>query len=251
MYNFRWEKAFRELIIKNLICCYFLANFLNITHGLAIGWFINYAGRFLSNKTPLAVPPILENEVRWVDASVYIGAFLGTILYTLCGDIFGRKFTLMTLVVPQGVIISFDSSENLTKEYDFSQFASLTKMLATNDVELYIGSLLSGFSVGGSINLVILLVAELADDRYFSERRNIINWIIMSMPLKQNSRSPGNDFTTFNQYWHFYRLHSRFVPFIFLHCVHYIRCAFPIPVPVYMVPGYSAPTLQDSTKRSL
>lgn len=39
-------------------------------------------------------------------------------------------------------------------------------MLATNATELYIGRTLSGLTAGGSINLMILFVAELADDKW-------------------------------------------------------------------------------------
>lgn len=37
-------------------------------------------------------------------------------------------------------------------------------MLSTNATETYLGMFLSGFTAGGSVNLVILFVAELADN---------------------------------------------------------------------------------------
>lgn len=39
-------------------------------------------------------------------------------------------------------------------------------MIATNATEVYIGRILSGFSAGGSINLIVLFVTELADDKW-------------------------------------------------------------------------------------
>lgn len=38
-------------------------------------------------------------------------------------------------------------------------------MLASNATELYIARFISGFVAGGSLNLIILFIAELCDDR--------------------------------------------------------------------------------------
>lgn len=84
---------------------FFLANLINVTYGLTIGWFIIYAGKFVTHESPLNVPALSYDEVRWIDVSFYIGALIGTIFLTINGDVFGRKYTLVVLVVPQGVII--------------------------------------------------------------------------------------------------------------------------------------------------
>lgn len=39
-------------------------------------------------------------------------------------------------------------------------------MLSTNATEVYIGRFLSGFAAGGSLNLMVLFVSELADDKW-------------------------------------------------------------------------------------
>lgn len=38
-------------------------------------------------------------------------------------------------------------------------------MLSTNATEVYLGRFLIGFTAGGSINLIVLFVAELADNK--------------------------------------------------------------------------------------
>lgn len=38
-------------------------------------------------------------------------------------------------------------------------------MLSTNATELYIGRFIAGFVAGGTINLTLLFVSELADDK--------------------------------------------------------------------------------------
>ncbi|XP_055300162.1 uncharacterized protein LOC129567369 [Sitodiplosis mosellana] len=130
-------------------------NLINLTYGLTIGWIIVYTNQFHSSANPLKVPPLDPIEVKWIELSLYIGGLIGTIFLTMNGDVFGRKYTLVVLIVPQG-------------------FAWLSKMLATNATEVYIGRFLSGFSAGGSINLIVLFVTELADDKFRGRLSSIL-----------------------------------------------------------------------------
>lgn len=56
--------------------------------------------------------PISISEVKWIEQTVYIGAMIGTIFLTLLGDVFGKKYILVGLIVPEAV--SFDSNSVLT-----------------------------------------------------------------------------------------------------------------------------------------
>lgn len=48
-------------------------------------------------------------------------------------------------------------------------------MLSTNATETYLGGFLCGFTAGGAVNLVVLFVAELADDKWANDE--VPNWI--------------------------------------------------------------------------
>lgn len=147
----------------------FPANLLNLTYGLSIGWFIIYSDRFKTEDSPLNVPSLSSSEIKWIDLSFCGGALIGTIILTLAGDVFGRKYTLLVLAVPQAVILfcnfpnfKFNQSTNITLS---EQLAWLLKMMSTNATEVFLGQFLSGFTAGGSVNLIILFTAELADDK--------------------------------------------------------------------------------------
>lgn len=81
-----------------------LANLMNITHGMAIAWFITNENHFFTVSTPLQVPPLSHNEVKWINSSFYCGSLIGTIFLTLTGDVFGRKNTLTVMIIPLLVI---------------------------------------------------------------------------------------------------------------------------------------------------
>lgn len=83
----------------------FAGNLVNLTYGLTIGWIVIYGNKFQTDSNPLQVPPLNSVELKWIDLSLYIGAVIGTVFLTLAGDVFGRKYTLVVLIVPQGVII--------------------------------------------------------------------------------------------------------------------------------------------------
>lgn len=91
----------------------FSANLLNLTYGLSIGWFIIYSDRFKTEDNPLEVPPLSVSEIKWIDWSLYGGAFIGTATLTVAGDVFGRKYTLLALTVPQAVILFLNFSLKL------------------------------------------------------------------------------------------------------------------------------------------
>lgn len=80
-----------------------VANLINVTCGMTIGWFMVYANQFHTENTPLGVPPLDHSEVNWMYASFYMGTLIGLVLLTLCGDAFGRKNTLVVLLIPQAV----------------------------------------------------------------------------------------------------------------------------------------------------
>lgn len=56
-------------------------------------------------NNPLEVPQLSDNEILWIDMSFYGGAIIGTATLTLAGDVFGRKYTLLALTIPQMVIL--------------------------------------------------------------------------------------------------------------------------------------------------
>lgn len=80
-----------------------IGNLLNFMHGISIAWFISTGSTFNTNSTPLLVPPLTANEVKWIDSSLYVGGFVGVIFLTLMGDGFGRKNTLAVMIFPQVV----------------------------------------------------------------------------------------------------------------------------------------------------
>lgn len=80
-----------------------IGNFLIITNGLTVAWYIVYGNQFHTSSNPLTVPPLTKNEVIWVNALFYLAGLIGTVFLTMIGDVFGRKNTLMVLLVPQTV----------------------------------------------------------------------------------------------------------------------------------------------------
>lgn len=62
-----------------------------------------YGNTFHTPTNPLDAPPLEPHEVSAINASFYIAGLVGTVFLTLMGDVFGRKYTLMVLCVPQMV----------------------------------------------------------------------------------------------------------------------------------------------------
>lgn len=67
---------------------------LNLTYGLTIGLMIVHSVKSTQ----------IDDESIWIDLSFYIGAIIGTVFLTIYSDVFGRKRTLIALIIPQGVI---------------------------------------------------------------------------------------------------------------------------------------------------
>lgn len=148
----------------------FIANLLNITYGLSIAWFVSNVSKLNKHETPLEVPPLSENEIKWIDSSVSVGGFIGTIFLTLMANEFGKKNTLAVMMIPQFVsldlkILFVFNNSNKKRVFCSLQSSWMLKMLSTNATELYIARFISGFVAGGSINVTMLFVAELADDK--------------------------------------------------------------------------------------
>lgn len=80
-----------------------------------MAWFISTGSTFNTKATPLEVPPLTVNAVKWIDSSLYIGGFVGVIFLTLMGDGFGRKNTLAVMIFPQVVtkIAAFENCDTL------------------------------------------------------------------------------------------------------------------------------------------
>lgn len=77
---------------------------LNLTYGLTIGWMIVHSAK--STQTgpyPLKIHALTDDDGIWIDLSFYIGAIIGTVFLTINSDVFGRKRTLVALIIPQGV----------------------------------------------------------------------------------------------------------------------------------------------------
>lgn len=75
-----------------------------MTYGLTIGWIIVYINQFDTESNPLQVPPLTATDAKWIDLSLCIGGLIGTVFLTMTGDVFGRKYTLIVLIIPQGVM---------------------------------------------------------------------------------------------------------------------------------------------------
>lgn len=109
--NIVCEKEMIQLITNNSFSIHIFSTFkkfvsgnlINLTYGLTIGWIIVYTNHFNTSSNPLQVPPLDSIEVKWTELSFFLGGFIGTIFLTMIGDVFGRKYTLVILIVPQGV----------------------------------------------------------------------------------------------------------------------------------------------------
>lgn len=76
------------------------ANILNILTGFSFAWFELNKSRFPTKETPLQVPPLDPDEVKWIRSAELIGACVGALFLCFVGDILGRKNTLTFLSIP-------------------------------------------------------------------------------------------------------------------------------------------------------
>lgn len=76
-----------------------------MTWGTNISWFLSNAPRFSTQSTPLAVPELSVDEIKWIGSTFYIGAFVGTIFLAFMGDGFGKKNTMAAMIIPQLVYL--------------------------------------------------------------------------------------------------------------------------------------------------
>ncbi|KAG4073998.1 hypothetical protein HA402_014203 [Bradysia odoriphaga] len=97
--------------------------------------------------TPLSSGALSKAEMSWVASILCVGGFVGTVLFGLLADVFGRKYILCFQGIPS--ILSW-----------------ILIYFAENAIYLYISRFLAGLACGGSFVLVPLFVSEISENRF-------------------------------------------------------------------------------------
>lgn len=212
----RTKKTQNSIIRLILTFWNFVANLPNLTYGLSIGWLIIYSDRFKTVDNPLDVAPLSADAIKWIECSFYAGTLIGIICLTLAGDIFGRKYTLLTLLMPQGVILLY----KIPFIHTHNRILIVVKLSVCVAIENVLNQWnWSVFPAGGSVNLVVLFVSELADDKYTKHiiiDANLIRFSKFFYKIfKKDSRSSRRIIANFDKHWRFIDACSWFIFVLF------------------------------------
>lgn len=120
-------------------------NLLTLIYGFSNGWIAPNLVRFQSKDSPIGV--ITAEEASLIVSSLCIGGFVGTLVFGLLADLFGRKWTLLVLAVPQIA-------------------ANVLLAIGTSAYYVYAARILFGLAGGGVFTLVPIFVSEISHERF-------------------------------------------------------------------------------------
>ncbi|XP_059622682.1 facilitated trehalose transporter Tret1-2 homolog [Phlebotomus argentipes] len=121
----------------------FAANFLSVLFGLVTAWTSPTIFLLQSPETPLEAP-MTDDEVSWMTSVIYLVAVVGSLIAGWMANVVGRKWTLFVSAIPQLV-------------------AFILIFFAHNVTHILISRIMSGLSIGLSIVIIPIFVAEIAD----------------------------------------------------------------------------------------
>lgn len=92
------------MFLTKIYCFFSTVNLLNLMYGLAAGWPSSSLLILESDDTsPLEQGALDKEERSWVTSLFAISGVFGTIFFYWISDIYGRKYTLMSMAIPHGV----------------------------------------------------------------------------------------------------------------------------------------------------
>lgn len=98
-----------------------------------------------SAETHLITGPVSYDEVSWIGSSLCLGAFFGTIFFGKTAQYFGKRTTLLLLVIPHFIFW-------------------ITVLLSTEINHLYFARVCAGLTGGGLLRTVSLYIAEISEN---------------------------------------------------------------------------------------
>lgn len=121
-------------------------NVITLAHGCALGWVSPFLPYLRSSDSHLTTGPVTSDEISWIGSSLCIGGFLGAIIFGKIGETFGKKVTLLLLVIPH------------------CTFWGLV-LFSTQVHHLYIARICAGLTGGGTLRTVSLYITEISENR--------------------------------------------------------------------------------------
>lgn len=76
-------------------------NLLTIGYGLSVGWISSAFLLYDSDDCPLPTGRIPMSQIAWVGSILGVGGLVGTIIMGWFADQYGRKNSLLAMVIPQ------------------------------------------------------------------------------------------------------------------------------------------------------
>lgn len=99
---------------------------------------------FQSEASPIGM--MNSDQISLIVSLLCIGGTVGTILFGLCSDVWGRKTMLLLIAIPQIV-------------------ANVLLIVGTNSYYIYAARFLFGLAGGGGFIVVPIFVSEIAHER--------------------------------------------------------------------------------------
>lgn len=96
-----------SLTRRSLILFVFLANFITLNYGIAVGWPSASLPLLQSNLSPLPGGPLTLLESSWIGSVMCLGGASGQIFFGWLAGKFGRKPAILFALVPGAVRESF------------------------------------------------------------------------------------------------------------------------------------------------
>lgn len=70
-------------------------------YSLSVGWTASAILLYDSENCPLPSGRIQMDEIAWISSIIGIGGLVGTVIVGWMADRFGRKYSLLSMAVPQ------------------------------------------------------------------------------------------------------------------------------------------------------
>lgn len=116
-----------------------------LSYGTELGWISPMQPMLTSESPPIGTNPMTLETIAWLGSISHLGSVVGTLLWCVIADCFGRKLATAVIAVPYTV--------------------SWTLILIADRVEwLYAARFISGFASCGSRSIVPAFISEIADD---------------------------------------------------------------------------------------
>lgn len=121
-------------------------NLIALSHGCAIGWLSPSIPYLRSEDSHLSKGAADSDDISWIGSLVCLGGILGTLVFGAIAGKFGKKVSLILLVIP-----------HIT--------AWIIILMSEHIEHLFVARIMQGLTGGGMLRTVPLFIAEISENK--------------------------------------------------------------------------------------